>query len=206
MSKISGSDSISKNIKLKLKHYSSIIHIQSRTSFQSGLSISKVQNAKADSGLHFEEHQNSQVQNTGSACSRLHFKGLEHQWYEHRTKILKLIGFSLPFQSSETTFQSGPEYFEVQKKSGLYSKSRSWWYSSKIQEAVSFPIKRHYLNEISKIQDYSILKPDSNYLKAQSTLVASDVHRFPEVKFRRSSASERILYEILKVHSFPSAF
>ncbi|GBB95832.1 hypothetical protein RclHR1_02620023 [Rhizophagus clarus] len=152
---------------------------RSRTSFQSRPSISK-------------------VQNTGSVGSKLHFEGLEHQclfdflfWI--RPSVLKAYNTEV----LELHFEA------VQKKSGLYLKSRSWQYSSKIQEAVS--------SLIQKIQDYSISKLDSNYSKESTRPFQRlgsilKAHRFPEVKFQRSSASERILYEILMVHGFLSAF
>ncbi|GBB92611.1 hypothetical protein RclHR1_20300004 [Rhizophagus clarus] len=96
----------------------------------------------------------------------LHYLGPEYQWYEHRTEILKLIGFGLLFQRPITL--------------------RFW----------------NYILRRSRKSLDSIRSPEAGGILRRR----SKIHRFPEVKFRRSSASERILYEILKVHGFLSTF
>ncbi|GBB96878.1 hypothetical protein RclHR1_02860011 [Rhizophagus clarus] len=142
----------------------------------------------------------SKVQNIRSASSVLHFEGLEHRclfdflfWIKPPVlKAYNIEVLELHFEVVQI-----PEkvwtLFEVWKLAVFFEDTGSCW----------FPDSKHYLNEISKIQDYSISKLDSNYSKG------------PTCSFRRLSSILKTRgfwcpqisgSEILKVHSFPSAF
>ncbi|GBB87637.1 hypothetical protein RclHR1_01410020 [Rhizophagus clarus] len=107
------------------------------------------------------------------------------------------------FISKWTEYFEGPEHWKCMFQTPFQRSG-----TPMIQPSVS----KAYNTEVPKLHFKVVQSPEKVWTLFEEAggilqrLVASDVHRFPEVKFRRSSASERILYEILKVHSFPSAF